>query len=142
MPLLHIKAINVLIQDINAVLSKYGINERITLSDVTITDKTVSDLVKPDAKLSNAITNYLWPSIEFASVYHFTSRCAAENILNINNNSFRLTNIAKRDGEGEVETFCKTHELQGYLEKDFNGDPKYKYLIMPNTFYASFTDNI
>lgn len=134
----HLREIKSLITDINAVLSKHGIDQTINLSDITITDKTVSDLVKPDAKLSNAITNHLWPSIPSASVYHFTSKDAAESILN--SNTFRLTNIAKRFNEGEIETFCKTHDLKGYLEIDSGGVPKYRYLIMPNTYYASFTD--
>jgi hypothetical protein len=71
-------------------------------------------------------------------VYHYTSRTAAENILATG--IFRLNNIATRYTEGEIVTFCKTHELNGYLEKDANGNPIYRHLIMPNTFYASFTD--
>lgn len=137
-PLQRIEMMNSMIADINAVLTKHGIEKEICLSDVTITEKTFSDLVKPEAKLSDAITNHLWPSIKCASVYHFTSRDAAESIMK--SGYFRLTNILKRFNEGEIETFCKTHGLNGYLEKDESGDPKYKHLIMPNTFYASFTD--
>lgn len=137
-PLQQIEMMDSMIADINAVLTKHGIKEEISFSDVTITEKIVSDLVKPEAKLSGAITNHLWPSIETASVYHFTSRDAAESIMD--SRTFRLTNIAKRFNEGEIKTFCKTHNLNGYLKEDENGDPKYKHLIMPNTFYASFTD--
>lgn len=134
----QIKTTNKLIQDINKILSEFSISEQISISDITVTEKTVSDLVKPDAKLSEAITNYLWSSIPSATVYHYTSLANAEDILNTQ--IFRLTNISKRYGEGEIETFCKTHELNGYLAKDENGVPVYKNLIMPNTFYASFTD--
>jgi hypothetical protein len=137
-PLESIEMMNALIKDINTVLSKYGIKKSIYLSDITITDKTVSDFVKPEAKLSDAITEYLWPSIQSADVYHYTSRSAAESILNTG--IFRLNNIANRYNDGEIVTFCETHKISGYLEKDNNGDPKYKNLIMPNTFYASFTD--
>ncbi len=137
-PLEQIQRMNELVADINKVLVENGVQEQITLSDITITDKTVSDLVKPNAKLSDAITNHLWPSIGAATVYHYTSRSAAENILGTK--IFRLSNIAGRYNEGEIVTFCETHNLQGYLEQDENGDPKYKHLIMPNTFYASFTD--
>ena len=129
---------NSLIEDINSILEKYKIGTSITLSDITITDETVSDLVKQDARLSDAITNHLWPSIKSKTVYHFTSKDAAESILN--SGVFRLNNIERRYNEGEIETFCKTHKLNGYLEKDQNGNPKYRDLIMPNTFYASFTD--
>lgn len=129
---------NALVEDINQILNNNGVQENITLSDITITDKTVSDLVKPNAKLSDAITNLLWPSIASASVYHYTSKSAAESILGTG--IFRLNNIANRYSEGEIKTFCETHNLNGYLEKDENNDPKYKHLIMPNTFYASFTD--
>lgn len=137
-PLKHIEEMNYLIQDINDILSKHGVNENISLPDVTITNKTISDLVKPHAKLSEAITNYLWPSITSACVYHYTSMEAAENILKTG--LFRLNNIETRYTEGEIRTFCETHQLNGYLENDENGDPRYKNLIMPNTFYASFTD--
>lgn len=130
--------INDLVKDVNQILSANGVQEQITLCDITITENTVSDLVKEKAKLSDAITNFLWPSIVSATVYHFTSKGAAEKILN--SGIFRLNNIANRYGEGEILTFCKTHKLNGYLEKDKNSDPKYRNLIMPNTFYASFTD--
>ena len=123
--------------DINAVLAQHGVSESITLSDVTVTDKTVSDLFKPNAPLSEAIINSFWPSISSAEVYHFTSMQAAEAILN--SGTFRLTNIEKRYGEGEIETFCKTHNLWGYLDTTENGTPLYKSLLMPNTYYASFT---
>lgn len=129
-----------LMEEINNILKKYGIQEKISPCDITITEKTVSDFVKPDSILSNAIINFLWASVESVEVYHYTSREVAENILK-EDGTFRLTNITKRYKEGEIDTFCKTHNLQGYLEKDENDEPKYKNLIMPNTFYASFTDS-
>lgn len=137
-PLEQIEKMNDLVKDINRILSANGAQEQITLSDITITEKTVSDLVKQNAKLSDAITNVLWPSIASATVYHYTSKAAAESILTAG--TFRLNNISNRYSDGEIATFCKTHELKGYLESDEKGDPKYKHLIMPNTFYASFTD--
>lgn len=137
-PLEKIKMMNSMVKDINKILSKHGVDETISLSDITITDNTVSDIVKHDAKLSEAITNHLWPSISSACVYHYTSKEAAESILKTN--IFRLNNIANRYSDGEIGTFCETHQLYGYLEKDDNGEPKYKNLIMPNTYYASFTD--
>lgn len=127
-----------LVDDINRILDESGIAEKISLSDINVTEKTVSDLVKPNSRLSDAITDFLWPSITSFTVYHFTSRDAAESILNTK--VFRLNNIASRYSEGEIVTFCKTHNLKGYLEQDENGAPKYRQLIMPNTFYASFTD--
>ena len=106
-------------------------------SDVTITDRTVSDLVKPNGVLSEAIINHLWPSISSEVVYHYTSTKSAEAILN--SGTFRLTNIEKRHSEGEIDTFCKTHNLTGYLELTDNGIPRYRSLLMSNTYYASFT---
>jgi len=137
-PLEKIEKMNDLVKDINQILNNNGVQEEITIADITITEKTVSDLVKPNAKLSDAITNFLWPSIASGSVYHYTSKSAAESILSTG--IFRLNNIANRYSDGEIVTFCKTHDLKGYLGKDENGDPKYRHLIMPNTFYASFTD--
>lgn len=137
-PLEYIEKLHSLVISINSVLTKYGISEQITLSDITVTEKTVTDCCKKNSKLSDLIINSTWPSIQSATVYHYTSKEAAESILN--SGIFRLTNIAKRYDEGEIISFCKTHKLDGYLEEDSNGTPKYRTLIMPNTFYASFTD--
>jgi hypothetical protein len=122
---------------INQVLATYGVQKSISVDDVTITDRSVSDLVKDDPVLSNAIVGRLWPSVRDEEVYHYTAYEAAENILATQR--FRLSNIAKRYGEGEIETFCHTHGLGGYLEPDATGAPTYRHLIMPNTYYASFT---
>ena len=127
-----------LVSVINQILHRNNINESITFSDITITNTTVSDLVKKDSKLSDAIINNIWPSIPSASVYHYTSRESAENILS--SGFFRLHNIEKRYNEGEILRFCQTHQLDGYLESEENGKPRYQNIIMPNTFYASFTD--
>ncbi len=45
---------------------------------------------------------------------------------------FRLSNIEERLNDGEVKTFCKTHDLHGYLEDDENGIPRYRSLLMRN----------
>jgi hypothetical protein len=136
-PIEQLKAMQDLIDDINLVLSENGVTETIALMDVSITDKTVSDLVKPDGVLSEAIINHLWPSIPSEVVYHYTSRSSAEEILN--SGLFRLTNIEKRYVDGEIGTFCRTHGLTGYLELADDGSPRYRSLLMPNTYYASFT---
>jgi len=132
------KAWNDLILKINGILSKYGINEKISKNDICVTEETISDLVKSEAKLSNAIANFLWPSIKSAVVYHYTSMAAIENI--ISTNIFRLYNISKNSSAGEVITFCETNNLEGYLEKDKNGVQIYETLIFPNTFCGCFTD--
>ena len=126
-----------IVDDINKILLENEINEKISLRDITITNETVSDLVKPEPKLSDIITNHLWPSITTETVYHYTSREAAESILS--DGVFRLCNIANRYSEGEIRTFCETHNLLGCLALDENNLPKYRHMIMPNTFYASFT---
>ena len=127
-----------LIDDINSILSSHGIAESIDLSNITITEKTVSDLVKDNQKLSNLIVDSIWPSIDKITVYHYTSKEAAESILN--SGEFRLYSLLKRFIEGEIKTFCQNHGLDGYLEENESGEPKYKSLLMSNMFYASFTD--
>lgn len=127
-----------IVKDINNILLKYEIKETIFLNDLYITDKIVFDGAMSESKLSNILIDYIFPSISSATVYHYTSRESAENI--IESNIFRLTNIAKRANEGEVEAFCNEFNLQGYLKEDELGDLVYKKLIMPSTFYASFTD--
>jgi hypothetical protein len=127
-----------LINSINSILSKHGITKSIDLSNITITDKTVSDSAKDNQKLSNLIVNAIWPSIAKLTVYHYTSKEAAESILN--SGEFRLYSLLKRFTEGEIKTFCQNHGLNGYLVQDKKAEPKYKSLLMSNMFYASFTD--
>ncbi len=133
----YMRSVMALLSDINGILNQNSL-EPIALSDITVTQKTVSDIVKPDARLSSAIIDHVWPSIESATAYHYTSKSAAESILN--SGTFRLYCILKRYKEDEISAFCKIHGLAGYLEKDEFGDEKYKTMIMPNTFYSSFTD--
>ncbi|MGD9715202.1 MAG: hypothetical protein AB7V46_24575, partial [Thermomicrobiales bacterium] len=90
MAAIQIMTLNAIVADINAILSKHGVSDAMQLRDITVTDKTVSDMAKPTPRLSDAITAHLWPSISSATVYHYTSREAAENILSTG--IFRLTN--------------------------------------------------
>ena len=137
-PLEYLKWQKELIDSINSILSKHGISDRVDLSNVTVTDKTVSDFVKDNQKLSNLIVDSIWPPIDDLTVYHYTSKEAAESILN--SGEFRFYSLLKRFDEGEIKTFCENHGLTGYLDQDENGEPRYKSLIMSNMFYASFTD--
>jgi hypothetical protein len=130
--------LNAIVTDINEILLRHGISDEMRLCDITVTDKTVSDIAKPCPRLSAAITAHLWPSVSSATVYHYTSREAAENILATG--IFRLTNIEKRLNDGEIVTFCQTHGLRGYLEPDASGEPAFRALLLPKMFYASFTE--
>ena len=127
-----------ILKDINAILRKHKIALELGPHDITVTEKTVTDMMKKIPRLSDAITEYLWPSVRTARVYHYTSREAAESILQTE--IFRLTNIEKRLNDGEIVKFCETHELGGYLERNEHGLPKYRSLLMPQLFYASFTE--
>ena len=126
-----------MVEDINSILSNHGISKTISLSNITITDKIVSDCVKENQVLSDLIVDSIWPSIDSLTVYHYTSKEHAESILK--NKEFRLYSLLKRFDEQEIKTFCENHELYGYLEKSLNGEPVYKKL-MSNMYYASFTD--
>jgi len=85
----QIMAANAIVADVNAIFSKHGISEAMKLQDITVTDKTVSDMAKPCPRLSDAITDHLWPRVCSATVYHYTSRDAAESILSTD--TFRLS---------------------------------------------------
>lgn len=134
----YLKMQQSLVEDINSILTSYGINRPIDLSNITITNKMVTDLVKQDQALSNSVVDAIWPSIDALTVYHYTSKDGAESILN--SGEFRLYSLLKRFTEGEIKSFCDNHKLNGYLEADDNGEPRYKSLIMGNMYYASFTD--
>lgn len=53
---------------------------------------------------------------------------------------FRLQNLAKRCGEGELSTFSASHKFEGYMRTGADGRPVYRTLLMPNTCFASFTE--
>lgn len=121
---------------INETLRSHGIETCICPDDITITDAMILDSDRAMPKLSGAIINRWWPSVPSRRVYHFTSKTSAERILN--SGEFRLSCILGRINEHEIESFCESHDLTGYLEKDDKGVPTYRTLIAPNTFYASF----
>ncbi|MGL6151020.1 MAG: hypothetical protein ACRC1N_07510 [Aeromonas sobria] len=58
MPLEYFKIQKKLIDSINSILSNHGISDSIDISNITITDKTVTDLVKENKKLSNLIIDH------------------------------------------------------------------------------------
>ncbi len=130
--------INLILNDINRILQNHGLSLVLQPHDLLVTPNSVSDALR-DGNLSDAITQHLWPTVSAATVCHYTSVAAAESILK--SGVFRLTNIEKRHEHGEIETFCKTHGLNGYLDPDPKnmGLPKYRSLLMPQLYYASFT---
>jgi hypothetical protein len=121
---------------LSEVLANHGIATRITIQDIVVTDKTVSDGILEE-KVSSAIINAIWPSMRSAKVFHYTSFPGGESILK--SRVLRLTNIERRYSESEIQSFCETHQLTGYLHSEEDGQPTYRRLIMPNTFYSSFT---
>jgi len=125
-----------LVADINELLKNFKVSGCISVEDLIITDSSVTDSSKE--KLSEFIISSIWPSVGSATVYHYTSKECAESILKTG--IFHLTNIEKRYSDGEIKVFCETHNLNGYLDKDADGNPAYRKLLMPNTFYASFTE--
>lgn len=122
--------------EINEVLARHSIDSRITSQDIVVTENTVSDGVLGE-KISGAIINAIWPSINYAKVFHYTSFAGGESILK--SGVLRLTNIEKRYSESEIQAFCETHQLTGYLHLQEDDEPIYRSLIMRNTFYSSFT---
>ncbi|PSW63696.1 hypothetical protein C0W54_03575 [Photobacterium kishitanii] len=131
-----IKEENDIVDDLNQIFRSYHFNRVVMRDELIIDDKVViSDSV---SSLSDDIINFIWKNHNSKDLYHYTKRDAAENI--VSSGLFRLNNIQNRVEEGEVIDFCERHSLNGYLELDEKNEPKYKSIIMPNTFYASFTD--
>ncbi|MFA7123697.1 MAG: hypothetical protein WC212_06640 [Candidatus Delongbacteria bacterium] len=126
-----------IVDDINSVLQANGISEKIDINDISVSN-VVTDGYYAVHCLSDLIMSNLWPSIKSEEVYHFTSKVAAESM--INSQIFRFYNIMKRIDDGEIYTFCENHSLSGYLEKDDNGEMLYKSLIAPKIFYSSFSE--
>jgi hypothetical protein len=122
---------------VNAVLASHGISETVSAQEFSVTDRVVFDGVAAGQRLSSAIINSVWPPLKRMEGYHFTSKTAAASI--ISSQTIRLANIAKRIDQHEVSTFCQTHGLDGYLDAS-SGQPAYRELIEPNTYYASFAD--
>jgi hypothetical protein len=66
---------------LSEVLANHGIATRITIQDIVVTDRTVSDGILEE-KVSSAIINAIWPSMRSAKVFHYTSFTGGESILN------------------------------------------------------------
>lgn len=107
-----IKKINGFIEEVNNILNKREIHEKISLEDLNFGDHTVLARNREDLILTSAIIGHIWPSISKQTVYHYTDKDAAENILATN--KFRLTNIQKRIHEDELKTLCDHLGLHHY----------------------------
>lgn len=119
---------------IGVILNTHKINYKPNCGDI----KALSKTLLFSTELSNIIKNFIWLNIsQQITVFHFTSEEKAESI--INSQIFRLGSICKRFSEHEVETFCLSHGLCGWLEIDTNGEKCYKN-DMKNTYYGSFAD--
>ncbi|MFW1030998.1 hypothetical protein ACEWA3_23150 [Vibrio parahaemolyticus] len=125
-----------IVDDINNIFRSYNFNRVVVKEDLTITNRVVTS--SSMSSLSEDIINFIWKQHTSKCLYHYTNRNAAESI--VSSGLFRMNNIQNRFEHGEVVDFCERFNLQGYLELDNEGVPKYKSIIMPNTFYASFTD--
>jgi hypothetical protein len=124
-----------IVSEINLILQNHGIADSITATDITVTERTISDLVHEDARLSATIVESIWPTVTQAELLHYTTRNAAESIAT--SGKFRMASLMKRFTEGEVIAFCEDHKLDGYLKADSNGDPKYKSMLN-DLYYVSF----
>lgn len=127
-PLEIIKQKSQFIQEINNILNKHGIQERISQEDLSFGDHTLLARNRENLQLTPALINYIWPSISKQTVYHYTDKDAAENILA--SNRFRLTNIQRRIHEDELKTLCDHLGLYYYDKEELD-----------QTFYASFVQS-
>jgi hypothetical protein len=78
----------------------------------------------------------MWPNLNEAIVYHFTSRDVAEKI--IKTRKFRLNDLSKRMGEHEVTEFCEKYGLYWHLNEE--GSSEFETSLIKDIFYASFAD--
>jgi hypothetical protein len=126
-----------LFHDMTRIMHQHGVNCDASARTLAVTDKTVTDICDPDEPVSRAIIDAIWPTQKEIVAYHYTSADGAASILHTG--VLRLYALRKRFDEREIVDFCKAHRLQGYLDRDCNGEPAYKDLNMANMFYASFT---
>ena len=120
-----------MIKELNNCLKEVGIQEEFTSDNIIITSRSV--IIKSDSNIHQLLEDYMYPPIEELEVFHYTSEEAYNNI--INNQQFRLYNILKRYGEGELSPFLKKF---GFDEAfDTSGNIK-NIEFYQNIFYASF----
>jgi hypothetical protein len=131
---MYIKS-EVIVTEINSILDKHGIKEKIKFKNLTITDKTIMNF-SSDSTLSNLIANHCWSPVMEENLFHFTNENAAYEIMQ--SNTLRLYSISKRYTDGEIKTFLQDFNFNYALNnntltdemKDFNN----------NIFYISFTN--
>lgn len=140
-PKLPVREKQEIVRRINCILKKHSFNLSLQYDDICISDRSVTDAARSDefAPLSVAIVQAIWPSQGKLEVFHYTSKTAADAI--INSRKFRLYSLLRRADQGEIKPLLEAAGYSYYLEKDESGQPRFKSELMANTFYASFASS-
>jgi hypothetical protein len=104
-----------------------------------IREKYILEITGNKGEFSRAFLEEMFPSTdEMELVYHYTNLDALKGIATTE--SLRLYAVEKRLGEGELDTFAKDHNLQGYLGS--TDGSSYFRTLSKDLFYISFARSL
>lgn len=125
-----------IVSKLNKVLNSVGIEEKfIEYKNISIPPNSKAIIVSSSSPMHKVLENYMYPPIEELVVYHYTDEEVAQNIKS--QGVFRLYNILKRYGEGEIAPFLNKFGF----EEAFDGNGQLKAISQyENIFYGSFIE--
>ena len=106
------------------------------MREMVLTDRSMRETSKYDG-LTCAILDHDIPSLNGTTTLdHYTDGAGFRGIMK--SGELRLSSLARRSNQGELDTFAWEHGLDGYVEQNGPVKPPLKEAAS-NLFYASFT---
>ena len=123
----------------NKAVSTYQMKVRSVPEDFTFgKDCIILGANNRGEQLANEFYDQLFPRSAPGKYYHFTTYGGFKGI--VSSGRFRLYNLHKRFNSGEFRTFCRDHNLDGYLSSGADGmEDGYYAELMDDLFFTSLT---
>lgn len=127
------------IQKLNDLFARHDFGINVTAKDFLFLDKVVTDKQSENCSVSSQLSSFISPPIYNGEFFHYTGRDATDAILD--SRTLRLTSVAKRINEEEIEGFLREFGFTYPLSTDpITSKTKYRESIAREIFYTSFTD--
>lgn len=118
-----------------ACMIPHGQKSAVVETELNISNNVIVENTGNQQKLSSAVLDTMFPRYAApCELSHYTPMKSLQSIAA--SNELRLYSVRKRIGQGELDTFAKKHQLNGYLDSS-KGEEFYKELS-DDLFYTSF----
>lgn len=128
-----------IVKEISAIFAEHGVECELAPEDLSIGEKCVGDFTKTHPRISDQIYTAVFPKAPSGVYSHYTTYGSFKSIFRTG--TLRLYNLHKRFGSGEFRTFCRDHNLTGYLRTEGPDQEAGLYQdLMDDLFYISVVD--